>query len=31
MKELSFGQNPTSDSCDSVVIPCVYDEIPGNG
>lgn len=31
MKELSFGQSPTSDTCSQVVIPCFYDEIIGNG
>jgi hypothetical protein len=29
MTEFSFGQKPTSDSCDAIKIPCVYDEIIG--
>ena len=31
MKELSFGQSPTSDGCNEINIQCLYDEIPANG
>lgn len=29
MTEFSFGQSPTSDTCDAIEIPCVYDEVLG--
>ena len=28
MTEFSFGQKPLSDSCEEIIIQCVYDEIP---
>ena len=27
MTEYSFGKKPTADTCDSVMITCVYDEV----
>ena len=28
MAEFSFGGTPDSDSCDEIIIDCVYDEVP---